>query len=147
MDRKNFDKDLNKASLKTTTDAAAKARMITNKEAINAKMTVKDLLKARGINDPKGYLDKTALSEGYNLNKTIEEFKGYERIKELYQRPIIIEEQNILDDLGQAATIAVLAAVVLVVVAPYVMKGDAVMQKVQKAVINEINASLKENVI
>lgn len=122
---------------------AAKGTMITIKEAIDAKMTVKDLLKARGINDPKGYLEKAALSKGYDLSKTIEEFKGYEKIKELYKRPIILEEENILDDLGQSATIAVLAAVVLVVVAPNIMKGDEVIRNIREVVVKEVNASLR----
>lgn len=118
------------------------SKIITVQEAIDKKMTVKDILKARGIIDPKGYLEKVALKKGYDINKSIEEFEGYAQVKKFYERPVIIAEQNIFDRLGRAATIAVLAAVVLVVVAPFVAKGEE-MEKINKEVIKELNASLK----
>lgn len=121
----------------------AKDKALTIQEAIDRKMTIKELMEARGIKDPKGYLAKAAMEKGYDINKSIAEFKNFDKIKEFYKKPIILEEQNVLDELGQVATIAVMAAVVAVVVAPYVVKGDMVIQNIRKAAIKEINAALK----
>lgn len=146
MPRKVEKKDAVKAAdtVKSTIEKVIiKDKPLTIQEAIERKMTIKGLLEARGIKDSKGYLEKAAMEKGYDINKSIAEFKNYDKIKDFYKKPIILEEQNVLDELGQVATIAVLAAVVAVVVAPYVLKGDMVIHNIREAAIKEINAALK----
>jgi len=147
MDSRKIDK---KDAIKTTDSSKAtiggtidKDAVLTIQQAIDSKKTVKEILEARGIKDPKGYLEKAAMEKGIDINKSIAEYKHFDKIKELYKKPIILEEQNVLDELGQVATIAVLAAVVAVVVAPYVMKDDMVIRNIREAAIKELNAALK----
>jgi hypothetical protein len=117
--------------------------MLTIQQAIDRKMTIKEVIEARGIKDPKGYLKKAAMEKGIDINKSIMEYKHFDKIKEFYKKPIILEEQNVLDELGQVATVAILAAVVAIVVAPYVLKSDMVIRNIREAAIKEINTALK----
>jgi hypothetical protein len=121
----------------------AKDNTLTIQQAIDRKMAIKELIEARGIKDPKGYLEKAAMEKGIDINKSITEYKGFDRIKEFYKKPILMEEQNVLEDLEQSALIAIFIAVVAVVVAPYVLKKDEIIRNIREAAIKEINVALK----
>jgi hypothetical protein len=117
--------------------------MLTIQQAIDRKMTIKKFIEARGIKDPKGYLEKAAMEKGIDINKSITEYKHFDRIKEFYTKPVILEEQNVLEDLGQVATIAVIAIIVVVVASSSIGKKDEIIRNIRETAIKEINSALK----